>query len=61
MIVWGLFDSGNGSYYKAAQKMGGIELYSVGLDIENKNDHNLSIDLDEIVAYTAKKYEGEEK
>lgn len=45
MIVWGLFDSGNGSYFKAAQKMEGIELYSVGVDIENKNDHFINLDL----------------
>lgn len=55
MIVWGLFDSGNGSYFKAAQKMGGIELYSVGLDIENKNDHFINLNLADYSYYFTKK------
>ena len=45
MIVWALFDSGNGCYKQAADKMEGIELYSIGLDIENKSDHFLSVNL----------------
>ncbi len=46
MIVWALFDSGNGSYTKAVNTLnssggGGtkIEVYPIGLDIENKNNH----------------------
>lgn len=28
MIVWGLFDSGNGSYKKVAEQMDVVEMYS---------------------------------
>lgn len=45
LVVWGLFDSGEGSYYKAAQEMKNIELYSIGIDRENKNDHFINLDL----------------
>ena len=45
MIVWGLFDSGNGTYKQVAEKMGGIELYSIGIDRENKNDHFINLNL----------------
>lgn len=45
MIVWGLFDSGGGSYFKAAKEMKGVELYSIGLDRENKNSHFINLDL----------------
>ena len=45
MIVWGLFDSGNGSYAKVANEIEEIEMYSLGLDITNRNDHFINIDL----------------
>jgi hypothetical protein len=45
IIVWALFDSGNGSYKKAAQKYENIEIYSIGLDIENKNNHFINLNL----------------
>ena len=50
MVVWALFDSGNGSYFKGANSLnssGGanIEIYSVGIDIENKNNHFINLDL----------------
>ena len=45
MIVWGLFDSGNGSYTKVANEIEEIEMYSLGLDITNRNDHFINIDL----------------
>lgn len=45
MIVWALFDSGNGCYAQAAKKFPDIELYSVGLDIENKHDHFIPLNL----------------
>lgn len=44
-IVWALFDSGNGSYAKAAEKFDDIEIYSIGLDIENKNNHFINLNL----------------
>ncbi|EOL89194.1 hypothetical protein WM3_02602 [Enterococcus faecalis EnGen0366] len=45
MIVWALFDSGNGCYKRSAQKFEDIEIYSIGLDIENKNDHFIHLNL----------------
>ena len=50
MVVWALFDSGNGSYFKGANSLnssGGanIESYSIGIDIENKNNHFINLDL----------------
>lgn len=45
IIVWALFDSGNGSYFKAASKYDDIQIYSIGLDIENKNDHFINLNL----------------
>lgn len=55
MIVWGLFDSGNGSYFKAAEKMEDVELYSIGLDIENKNSHFINLDLADYSYHFTKK------
>ena len=45
MIVWALFDSGNGSYTKAAKNFPEIEIYPIGIDIENKNDHFINLNL----------------
>ncbi|WP_321388975.1 DNA methyltransferase [uncultured Enterococcus sp.] len=45
MIVWALFDSGNGCYKRSAAKFDDIEIYSIGLDIENKNDHFIHLNL----------------
>src|SRR5699024_3212529 len=47
MIVWALFDSGNGSYTKVVEKYfrNEIEIYPIGIDIENKNDHFINLDL----------------
>ena len=40
MIVWALFDSGNGSYTKGVKELDkDIEIYPIGIDIENKNHH----------------------
>src|SRR5699024_7514368 len=44
MIIWSLFDSGNGSYFNALKDMDNIENFSIGLDIENKNDHFINVD-----------------
>ena len=45
MIIWALFDSGNGSYTKVAKNIPGVEIYPIGLDIEKKNDHFINLDL----------------
>ncbi|MCB2860616.1 DNA methyltransferase [Streptococcus suis] len=50
MTVWALFDSGNGSYTKGAAKLkrsGGanIDIYPIGIDIENKNNHFINLNL----------------
>lgn len=47
LVVWALFDSGNGCYKQAIEKYfkDEIEVYSVGLDIENKNNHFIHVNL----------------
>ena len=45
LIIWALFDSGNGCYKKVADKMDDTELYSIGMDIENKNNHFINLNL----------------
>lgn len=50
MIVWALFDSGNGCYSQAAEIFNSknnqkIEIYSIGIDRENKNDHFINLNL----------------
>ena len=45
MIVWALFDSGNGCYTQAAKEFPGIEIYPIGIDIEGKNDHFINLNL----------------
>lgn len=50
MTVWALFDSGNGSYTKGVQALNdsketNIDIYPVGIDIEGKNEHFISLDL----------------
>lgn len=41
MVIWALFDSGNGCYKQVGDTMDDVEIYSIGLDIENKNTHFL--------------------
>ena len=55
MIIWALFDSGNGCYKKVADEMDGVEIYSVGMDIENKNDHFINLDLADYSYHFTKK------
>lgn len=50
MIVWALFDSGNGSYTKVIKtlneaKEANIDVYPIGIDIEHKNSHFIELDL----------------
>lgn len=45
IVVWALFDSGNGCYFKSASNFKNIEIYSIGLDIENKNSHFINLNL----------------
>lgn len=45
MIVWALFDSGNGCYSKAAKKFEDIEIYSIGIDRKNKSNHFINLNL----------------
>lgn len=45
ITVWALFDSGNGCYSKGMEELKKekgieVEIFSVGIDIENKNKHN---------------------
>lgn len=41
MVIWALFDSGNGCYKQVGDTMDDVEIFSIGLDIENKNTHFL--------------------
>lgn len=45
MITWALFDSGNGCYNQAAKKFDEIELYSIGLDVYQKHNHFINLNL----------------
>ena len=45
MVIWSLFDSGNGSYFNTLKDMDNIENFSVGLDRENKNSHFINLNL----------------
>lgn len=45
IIVWALFDSGNGCYTKAASSFQNMEIYPIGIDIERKNNHFISLNL----------------
>lgn len=50
MIVWALFDSGNGSYTKGVKELNdkglcNIEIYPIGIDIERKNNHFINLNL----------------
>src|SRR5699024_5677932 len=44
-IVWALFDSGNGCYKRSSEAFDDLEIFSIGMDIENKNDHFIHLDL----------------
>ena len=45
LVVWGLFDSGSGSYMQAAKNFKAIAHYSIGLDKTGASDHFISLDL----------------
>ncbi|MBR0574057.1 MULTISPECIES: DNA methyltransferase [Pasteurellaceae] len=45
IIIWALFDSGNGCYSKAAKTFPNIKIYPIGIDIENKNNHFIKLNL----------------
>lgn len=50
MIVWALFDSGNGSYTKGVNHLNhlgktNIDIYPIGIDIEKKNNHFIQLNL----------------
>lgn len=45
IVTWALFDSGNGSYEKGAKKFEEIEIYPIGIDIEQKNNHFINLNL----------------
>lgn len=50
MIVWALFDSGNGCYTQGAELFNqsvnqSIEIYPIGMDIESKNNHFINLNL----------------
>ncbi|WP_207219567.1 DNA methyltransferase [Avibacterium paragallinarum] len=45
IIIWALFDSGNGCYAQAAKSFRNIKIYPIGIDIERKNSHFLRLNL----------------
>lgn len=45
VIVWALFDSGNGCYTQAARHFPNLKIYPIGIDIERKNRHFISLNL----------------
>lgn len=47
VVIWALFDSGNGCYKQAVKQYfeERFEIYSVGIDIENKNSDFISLNL----------------
>lgn len=50
MIVWALFDSGNGSYTKGVKELNekdlcNIDVYPIGIDIEKRNNHFINLNL----------------
>ena len=50
MIVWALFDSGNGCYTQGAELFNqsvdkSVEIYPIGIDIESKNNHFINLNL----------------
>jgi len=46
ITVWALFDSGNGCYTKTVNKnFDNIDIYPVGIDVENKNSHFINLNL----------------
>jgi len=46
MIIWALFDSGNGCYTQAVGKyFPQAEIFPIGVDIENKNSHFINLNL----------------
>jgi len=45
LIVWALFDSGNGCYKQAAEELVNVEIYSIGLDYKNENQHFINLNL----------------
>lgn len=50
MIVWALFDSGNGSYTKGVKELNekdlcNIDVYPIGIDIDKRNNHFINLNL----------------
>lgn len=45
IIVWALFDSGNGCYTQASYDFPDIDIYPIGLDVEHKNKHLIALNL----------------
>jgi len=55
MIIWSLFDSGNGCYSQVFSKKEGVENYSIGMDKEKGTSKNhLNLDLADLSGYFGK-------
>ena len=52
MIVWALFDSGNSCYKQAINRyFKELDVYSIGIDIENKNNNFINLNLADTSEY----------
>ena len=61
MIVWALFDSGNGSYTKGVKELNekglcNIDVYPIGIDIEKRNNHFINLNLADNTIEIIKRY-----
>ena len=47
MVIWALFDSGNGCYQQAVHQYfrNVFDIYSIGIDKENKQTHFIQLNL----------------
>lgn len=51
MIIWSLFDSGNGCYNQVFSKKEGVTNYSVGIDKGNSDSTHIELDLADLSYY----------
>lgn len=54
MIIWSLFDSGNGCYSKVLKSKEGVKNISIGIDKEQANTNHLVINLADLSSYFGK-------
>lgn len=45
LVIWALFDSGNGCYAQVGKQLNYVDIYSIGIDRMNKNHHFINLNL----------------